>query len=437
MMAHKKWLFLLLAGYLLILVAFLHYYILWRSLNVQLGAATLVLAVVCRTPALPARRYGWGIAALVLLLVFCWLPFKNFLFLSVICGLFFAVECFAGRVGLPAVLAVVFSTSVADFAVNLFTFPVRLQLSKLASGILAACGRAAEAEGNVIRCGNTTFAVDPACMGLQMLVASVLAVLMLLIIYQKRYARRLPAGQVLLLLAAVLVLNMAGNLFRITCLVYFALMPGTLGHELMGICCWCLYVLLPAVFLVRRLVQLKGERVFASGAAQAGSSRFLPVYNLMLLAGIIMALALRGHYQPPPGASLNSTLPGYQKTNLPGQVVRFTNSTGLIYVKAIPGFYATEHHPMICWKGSGYAFTSVRQQTVAGHNTYMAQLDQGANRLYTAWWYYNGKRATISQLSWRWDVATGANNYALINITSDSEQKLVQQIVNFTNQYRF
>lgn len=435
MTASQKWLFFLLAAYLLMVVTCLHYYVLWHSLNVQLGVATIVLAAVYRTPATPVRSYRWGIAALVFLLVFCWLPFKNFLFISLICAAYFAVECFAGRVRLPVILAVFFTTSVADFAANLFTFPVRLQLSKLASGILTACGRTSEAEGNVIRCGNTSFAVDPACMGLQMLIASMLAALMLLIIYQKRYSRRLPARWILSVPVLILLLNMLANLFRITCLVYFSLMPGTLGHELMGLCCWILYVLLPAALLVRRLVQVKG--VIPVAAPAGTPRRFLPVYHMLLLAGMLGALAFRSHYQPPQGASLNGSMPGYQKTMLPDQVARFINDSSLIYVKAIPGFYATEHHPMICWKGSGYLFTSVRQQTVAGHPVYMAQLDQNNNRLYTAWWYYNGSHHTISQLSWRWDVATGAGNYALVNITSDSEEKLVKEIINFTNQYRF
>ncbi|GGH66062.1 exosortase N [Filimonas zeae] len=436
MTADKKWLFFLLSGYVAILITGLHNYVLWHSLSVQLGGLTILLSLLYQPQGPPVRRYRFGIAALVFLVLFCCLPFKHFLLAALVCGAFFAVECFIKRVPLAAVLAVCFASSAADFAANLFTFPIRLQLSKIASGILTACGLTAYAEGNVIRCGSTSFAVDPACMGLQMLMASLLAALLLVVVYQKRYARRLPARWVGLLLAAVLVLNIVANLYRITCLVYFALLPGTWGHECMGICCWCICVLVPAVFLTRKLVQTKGA-LLPSTQPVLPARRVSSILHVLLLAGVGAALALRGHYQAPPATSLTGRLPGYQKTLLPGNVARFVSSNGLIYVKAIPGFYATEHHPMICWKGSGYQFTHVQEQQVAGHTVYMAQLNQDTNRLYTAWWYYNGSHHTISQLAWRSQAATGANNYALINITSHSEDTLVKEIINFTHQYHF
>jgi type VI protein secretion system component Hcp len=58
----------------------------------------------------------------------------------------------------------------------------------------------------------------------------------------------------------------------------------------------------------------------------------------------------------------------------------------------------------------------------------MATLEKGSEKLYTAWYYSNGKTTTVNQLTWRKDMLQGAKPYAVINITSASISELEQQV---------
>ena len=101
----------------------------------------------------------------------------------------------------------------------------------------------------------------------------------------------------------------------------------------------------------------------------------------------------------------------------------------LVYVKSIPGWYSTEHTPLICWRGSGYEFGKVWEQKASGTACYAGVLEKkGEPSLYTAWWFDNGQEQTIAQARWRWLDAGGAPGFSLVNVTARDRQTLENQI---------
>lgn len=118
----------------------------------------------------------------------------------------------------------------------------------------------------------------------------------------------------------------------------------------------------------------------------------------------------------------------YKVNELDNGITQFRSDKALIYSKKIPTFYSAEHSPYICWKGSGYTFTSVEEKTVAGALIYYGTLQKGKEQLQTAWWFSNKKHNTIGQLDWRWRVLCGKPNFQLINVTATSQANLQEAI---------
>jgi exosortase N len=217
------------------------------------------------------------------------------------------------------------------------------------------------------------------------------------------------------------------NVLRIVLLVQFAIPPKAVMHDVIGLLCLLLYVGVPAcyiaTFLVRRSASVRETTEFKS-AKKTG-------LILWLLFGAMLVLAARvsnmdtysafeqTHQQPVAGYTSSVYAPG---------ILKLENKYSLVYIKAIRGFYDTEHNPMICWKGSGYELQHVQTQTMAGSSVYTATLHRGHEQLYTAWWYGNGRHHTTSQWDWRWRMLKGETGYAVQNVTAADKKTLLEEI---------
>ena len=89
-------------------------------------------------------------------------------------------------------------------------------------------------------------------------------------------------------------------------------------------------------------------------------------------------------------------LSGMTPVNMEGGITKLLSDDLLIYVKPIPEFFTSEHTPLLCWKGSGYSFKNVDKVFFGRHQFYQGILIKGVDILYTAWWYTNGYRPSIS-----------------------------------------
>lgn len=429
---------LLLAGvYAVLFVASLQHYIVWQSVNFILGLIALCLAPLTQAPQKGSQRFG--VAALCCAAIYLVLPAKTVLYASLVLALFFLVESFYGRINPLLCAIVVLMSPLFDYAMNVFSFPIRLQVTAWAGKLLSFTGTNTRVEGNMIYSNGHEFSVDAACMGLHMLVTALLCGIMLIILHQQRYQQVLKKKYVATILAIIFVLNILTNLCRIVCLVQFTILPGTLLHDMIGIVCLVVYVILPAQLLskwaVKRLGQPLQNNTLETVTAPRKNTWAYHILLLLIIAGVASVPYLR---TPATGTLVtHAVVPGYTTRQLPGGITQLENAHSLVYLKQVPGFYYPDHHPMICWKGSGYDFVKVQEQSIGGMMMYTAVLQQGNEQLYTAWWYDNGHQATISQLHWRWDAFRSRHNYSLVNITAANREQLEASITTVLRQQPF
>ena len=193
-------------------------------------------------------------------------------------------------------------------------------------------------------------------------------------------------------------------------------------------CCFVLYTIVPSIFIFSWFVKRFGEEVTKNEQVVNA-----PRYSLQILftGVVIIILFFSARNITNTEANAPVVLPraeGYEATMFSADVVKLKSDKALVYVKTIEGFYASEHNPLMCWIGSGYEFEELQKKVYGSNVFYTGTLRNGADVLYTAWWYDNGTNRTIEQLEWRWDMLKGSNAYAVVNVTCNTEEELEGEI---------
>jgi len=112
----------------------------------------------------------------------------------------------------------------------------------------------AQADGNIIILNGSDFNVEPGCVGLNMLVTGLVMGLFILAHFERQYQRTFNFLQVSAAMLFVLLLSVFSNYIRLLTLVIFYILPENPLHELVGIFCLMVYVLLPFYAIVARIV---------------------------------------------------------------------------------------------------------------------------------------------------------------------------------------
>lgn len=392
-------------------------YLHWDSVNFLIGLTALPLMLGQVQEGRGSMRFGW--LALLLALATIAVPVKTALYLSLCCTLLFLFESIKGSITALPLLTLFFMSPVFQYFAHVFSFPVRLWLTQVAGVLLQATGMPVQVAGNMITGSGTEFAVDPACMGLNMLVTSLLCGLIIFAFYQKHYKLRLALAWIITGLAVLFLLNIVANLCRIILLVRFHLMPENSLHGLSGIICLVLYVLLPGALLFKAMVKKWGSAAMP-GKVWLTSNNCNPVLlHVILLPVLVLVLfRLQQHKVAAPQGALPAVA-GYTVSWYDKDVIKMENAGSLIYLKPLKGFIYTDHNPLLCWTGSGYTFTHVEEHNWSGIPLFTGVLKKGEEELYTAWWYENGSTSTISQWAWRWLMVKGEAPFSIINITAE------------------
>lgn len=416
-------------AYAIVILIVLHAYIKWQSVNVVLGLLALPLVTVIQPANCRNIRYGTAAALFALLTVL--LPLKTLLYFTVAFACFFVTENFLGKINLLPVGVAGLMSPVFQFVADEFSVPIRLQLTSWAGAIMSYIQSNITVKGNVIVSNGNEFLVDPACMGLNMMVTSLLLQLIIIAMYQRKYQLQVGWLQVTGLLAVSFALNIVSNLFRIICLVWFNILPGTTMHELTGIFCLLVYVVIPMVWLTRLVIKYKGQvtSIIHTNATPVLWKNVLRVHLVLFI--IISWAAYKTVLNDRKVADATAAVvavDGYKTERVTAEIVKLQSSESLIYVKNIPDFFSADHHPMICWKGSGYLFNQMQQETIAGQQVYTALLINGNEQLYTGWWYDNGIEHTIEQVSWRYKMLVGEKSFSVVNVTTGNKQQLIREI---------
>jgi exosortase N len=416
----------ILLAYLIIVRLGIPTYIDALSVNTVLGITAIIFT--WQGAATGKRIFGYLLAAGILLLLYGWIPSKFILYIVIGMAVFSLIESVAGKAGPAAMFCLILMSPLCEYFVNVFGFPIRLQLTELAGQIMHSADISYHTEGNILLKGSSEFSVDTACMGLHMLISSLLTGMILLGIYQRRLKKKLSLIYLTGIGLAILILNLFSNLIRIISLVEFQVAPENYMHATIGLACFVIYILLPSVVLVKYIV------------SRFGSIHEWPIGNFELRAKTIwiqisLLIVIFGIVLVGKDRSMNEYLatgtvkaPGYRIENLPDAIVKLSTAKGLVYLKPIIGFYSSDHQPTMCWKGSGYEFRKLETMNLDGQIIYTSCLEKGSDKLYTAWWYDNGNLNTISQFDWRWDSFRNNRPWVLVNVTADSKSVLISQI---------
>ena len=406
----------------------LHEFLSYQLFNIVLAAFAMPFVLQVRSD--KKRSYRFACSALLFILLSFYVPVSTFVYFSLLSILLFAMEFRFGRVNFAAIMVVLLSMPITTYLANTFSFPIRLRLTSICETIFHAIGIPVEAVGNTFSYEGNDFTVDPACMGLNMLIASLLIGLLLFGFYQKKYQRKVPNLILIAYLMIVFLLNVLSNLIRIVVLVLFRVYPETLAHDLVGIFCFLVQIVFPAWIICWSLIKVfpfsKEEETVTRVQKQAlFSNQYFSIVIHGVCCGLLWVSALYVSNK-----SENNTMtsipdiPGYTVAPFSKEVLKLENDFSLVYVKQIRWFCDTEHNPMICWQGSGYSLSHVQEAVLNGQSVYTAILQKGEDVLYTTWWYSNGKTSTLSQLHWRKDMLLGAPPYSLLNVTTAEESLL-------------
>ncbi|MBC3538231.1 exosortase N [Rufibacter sediminis] len=414
-------------GYVLVAGFFLRQYLLWDPQWV-LGLALLPFITL---PAIKRKSSPFLLIGLVcLLLMAAFYKITTLYFFALLLAFWVFLQTVMGRSGGYALLMLAVASPIFRYVSEILSFPLRLQLTKAAAVLLSVSYTKVEAVGNLLLLDGEEFSVDPACAGLHMLSFSLMIGVFLLAHLHRTQHKPWPLWQLTVLLAAMLLLNLGANLLRILVLVILRIGPEDLMHDAVGLICLVLYALLPFYLLVKFT---KNRSRFKADFPKEASKQENPSKETVTLH-LLLLLCLAGvGYQvqtdrKSPQLTSRQTIPGFEKTILQDGVTKFTNGQALVYMKPVRAFYSTEHHPMICWEGSGYQFKHVSEKQVNGKIIFTGILEKGQDRLHTAWWMDNGRHQTISQADWRWRMARGEPAFHLVNVTASTEALLVAQV---------
>jgi exosortase N len=340
-------------------------------------------------------------------------------------AMLFVFESMAGRINWTPLFLLGLICPAFKYFNNIFGFSIRLQLSEIAGKILNAAGYKVTVAGNVMILNNCEFSVDPACVGLKMLAMTLLAGLLMIAFFERKNSRNFSFLAMTLVSISLVALNVISNLFRIVLLVIFRILPENPAHDIVGIVCLIIYVLIPAYFIIKFMAK-RPKREAEIEKSTNHKSRL--IINIFLLTAVIAAGFKIEVLSPSDSKTISvCNISGYTKSILSNDVVKLEKPGTLIYIKSTRTFYGAEHNPMICWKGSGYEFKHIVCKNICGREVYTGTLQKGKDLIYAAWWFDNGKYQTIDQLDWRWKAFKGENFY-LINVNVEKESSLEKEV---------
>jgi exosortase N len=402
---------------------------------------TAMAGVAVLLTSLPRRRNlpTWRLTLAVILMA-AWafvVPMRTIKYFLVLTTLLWLIESSFSRqpLWLWGVIGVVVSP-LFQYLSEVFSFPIRLQISEWAGWVLMHIGYSVQVSGNVLTLHDANFNVDAACMGLHLLGFSYLAAVFLIGQSAKKTGRFLSIGWISTVFALVFGLNVTANLMRIILLVVGGWPAAHPLHELAGLVCVLVYVWLPLGMVVKYLNKSQNQ----DGLKVNNVSNGFKIKDLsctksvlyVLGVGIVAFICVKKSTDSEPTYPVTS-VEGYEQTLLSKGIKQLKNANSLIYLKNIPTFYSVEHSPYVCWQGSGYEFKAISEIQVQGKRMYKAKMTQGTHCLYTAWWFSDGHLQTNSQLDFRWQMMWEKKHFHLVNVTVSREEDLecsIKQMLN-------
>ena len=347
-------------------------------------------------------------------------------------SLLYVLEKYWGRLNLLPVFFLLIISPFFKHFTQIWSFPIRLELSTLAAKALSSLGYEAIAEGNIIYFNGNHFSVDPACMGLKMIITALLLGLVILAFYERKNNKQFSFIVIASSLSFVFVLTVLANFTRLLALVLFQIAPENPMHDVIGLASLVLYVLLPSFFLFGKWGNIVVKKPQQTIDVRSFNSKF----SYFSMTSLFLLLIFTGRQFLKTEFKIDHSfekiqITGFEKSITTSGVLKLENEKVLIYIKPPASAFQGSHDPRYCWSGSGYKFKKIKKETIAGIEVYTAELTHGTDVLQTAWWFDNGKTQTIQEWQWRWDTMQGEEGFRLINLSANNKEELKTQIRSF------
>jgi len=353
------------------------------------------------------------------------------LYVALFLLVFILFESTLGKLNRSAVLILLLSTPAITYGFEVLSFPIRRLLSEGSVFLLNIFQSDYQAQGSLILGDGKLFSVDEACSGLKMVVSG-FAIMFLWMAHVERKKRIqfkwLGISGLITITAMVIIL---GNLLRIVTLVAFQLPPENALHEWVGI--GVIVFTYPFIVLaVNRAGRMRWLYEPWPSEPQESSTILIKKWQwpIVLFSAVYILWYTPGEVFNQDYLVGHLEYPGYQKRVVKSEVLELKARQTVIYIKPNKGPLRVDHHPMICWKGSGFELANMQRREVYGEQVYFGQLIREGEVLQTCWWYDNGTDKTTSQWEWRKQMFMGARDYKLVNVTSRTEEELLLEVGN-------
>jgi exosortase N len=382
----------------------------------------------------------WFVFGILFLVLSLFIPSYTLFYLALVGCVLGVFENIYGKQTLLPFLILITISPIFRYLSDVFTFDIRLILTEIAAKMLRFFDPSVFSTGNVIQAKGQNWQIDEACMGLNMLGLSFILTCFFISILSKEAKKRpIPPFQrgrlrgLLLTILLAFLLNTLANLIRIFAVVYFKILPGTQGHEAVGLLSLACYNLLPVYFFVKKSMSwswfykpfIEKEKHYIDEKKHVQSLVFQCV---MILFIVCKGIDLAWHKPQNNKSDTSISMEGFKSEKRGDGVIKLSNDSVLIYVKNLNYFFTTEHSPMICWKGSGYTFQKIEKMTVDSFPFYTGILQKGDSKIYAAWWFESDNIRTIEQMTWRKEALIHGKNFKLININAESQALLLLAI---------
>ena len=384
----------------------------------------------------PSNRWVYG--TIFCLISSFFIPSYTLFYLTIISSFMWLFERSFGRQNPLPFFVFITVSPLFKYLTNVFTFDIRLALTSIAARTLRVFDPSVLAAGNVIQTKNGDWQIDEACMGVSMLGLSFILTYFFVAHHARESKKRILLRGLFSILILAFLLNLLANWVRIVTLIFLKILPHTGGHEAIGLLSLAVYNLLPLYFLIKKGVEIdwffkpifKNENNFIKSKNNVQSIVFQCfIVILIVFKGIDLTI-----HKPQRSASIQAAnKAGFETVMMADGVCRLKNDSVLIYLKNLNYFFATEHSPMICWKGSGYNFQKIEKAKQGDFEFYTGILEKKDEKIYAAWWFESDKIRTIEQTKWRWVALRNGQNFRLVNINASNPKALFKAVLNWTN----
>src|SRR6185503_11562679 len=336
----RQYAILMILAYAALFICTLSSYIQWQSVNFITGI--IAMSMVTRFDQ-NSRSGRYGVFAFLLTLISVLLPINTILYFAFTFTILFLLETFYGKTSILLFFLMIFLSPVFQYFINVFSFPIRLQLTAWAGNIMNVAGIDNRVQGNIIFYKGNEYSVDPGCMGLNMLLLSMIAAIVILSRRENILQRKSAMLWIGLVFIAALLLNIIANVLRIILIVQFNILPGTALHEITGIACFLIYIILPLYFIVKGMDSLMKHKPIRHNDDKEKMITLKKAWVMNLFITPLLVLASFKNAELKNGRVDDwqeiKTVSDYSAQSLPQQTIKLEKKGLLVYIKKIPAFY--------------------------------------------------------------------------------------------------